>query len=129
MQSFIYLSIAFCLYTALHISRNMLSNFLVIPPEVWKTIGPTTWLFILFSTASCFLSVNCPCLMSTLFVIIFSLCLSVISGWFSSRSWNVSFTSRVFLLAWQLLLFLLPLTSFTACHDNCDCLSSGKFLI
>ena len=57
--------------------------------------------------------------------------LSVISRGFLADSWNVLFTSEVFLLALSFVLgvFFLPLTSFTVCNANYDHLFFPEFLL
>ena len=49
MQTFINLSIVFCLYTALHNQRSILSNFLVFHISGGIFLKPAAFLLLIFS--------------------------------------------------------------------------------
>ena len=101
-------------------------------PYIWSYF---VLLLLIFSNIlSSSSSVNCSCLISCWPLIIFWISWSVISGWFPSRFlkcpfhiWSFSSWLAAFSFAFEVL--FLPITSFTVCHANHNCLSLNEFLI
>ena len=93
MQPFIHFFIVFCLYTVLHNSRSMLSNFFGFHTS--GVILSRLSTFLLFSLVlSNSSSINCLSLMLSWSLIIFSVGLSVISRGFPNRFLKSSFYFR-----------------------------------
>ena len=135
MQSFVYLSIVFWLYTALQYWSSMSSNSLVFHTSGDISLSPAAFLFLIFlCTKLRSFCVDCPALVSRRLLIIFVIGSSVNFGVFSSKfskcffhwcfrsSWLAAFS-----LVLAVLFFLL--TSFTVCHAILDFLSSTESLI
>ena len=112
----------------------MSSNFLVFHTSGGILLRPVDFqLLIFFSTTLSSSSITCPSLMSSWWLIIFVIGLSVILEEFprkylkcSSLFYSLSSRLAAFSLAFEVLFLLLP--SFTVHHTNCDCLSP-TFLI
>ena len=103
---FIYFSIVFCLYTALHDQRSMSSNFLVFNISGGILLRPVAFLLlIVVSIVLSSSSIDCQSFMSSQPLLISSV--GLFREGFQSVSQNVLPTPKVFFLCWKLLVFLL----------------------
>ena len=118
-----------------HNRRSTFSNVLVFQTSGDISSKIEAFLILIFvSTPSSSSYVNCPCLMSSWILIIFSAGLSRISEKLPSWCFKCSFHLWS-LYSWlaafvftHVVIFLL-LISFTVCYANRDCLFSSEFLI
>ena len=110
------LSLEFCLYTALHYSRSMFSNFLVFhtPGSIFSR-SANVQLLIFVSTISSSSSMNGSSLMSSWRLVIYLDRFISDFREFPSRFWECSFHS-LFFLDWNLLVLVSRCSSFFSLH-------------
>ena len=127
MRPFVHSSIVFCLLTILHNQRSMSSNLFVF--QTWGAISskPAVFLFLIFfKTVLNSSPVNCSS-----FIYSWSMISRGFPYWFLKYSFHFWSFSEIFLSAFNFALnvLILPLTWFTVCHANHNCLSLTKFPI